>query len=166
VKKELISQYRAALSMLRNVIVYCPESLWDCKDDGISFWQLVYHSLYFTDFYLADNSHRFIHWSRHRQDFQKLGRLPADRTQMVDEIYTKTDLQSYAGEIEQLLENQVKEKSFDGPSGFEWLAMNKLESHLYNLRHLQHHTGQLVERLHQRGVNGIPWIMQLNEHEP
>ncbi|MDN3548860.1 DinB family protein [Mucilaginibacter aquaedulcis] len=164
-KRELISQYRAALSMLRNVVVSCPEILWDNTDNDIAFWQLVYHTLYFTDLYLADNAHRFVRWSRHRQDYQKLGRLPADRTKLTQPIYTKNDLLGYISEIDQLLIHQVKEEGFKGPSGFEWLVMNKLESHLYNIRHLQHHTGQLIERLHQFGVHGIPWIIQFTDGE-
>lgn len=35
--------------------------------------------------------------------------------------------------------------------------MNRLQLHLYNIRHLQHHVGQLTERLHQAGIKGIKW---------
>jgi hypothetical protein len=35
----------------------------------------------------------------------------------------------------------------DAASGFDWLPFNRFELHLYNMRHLQHHTGQLTERL-------------------
>ena len=30
-----------------------------------------------------------------------------------------------------------------GPSGFEWLKFTRAETHVYNIRHIQHHTGQL-----------------------
>jgi hypothetical protein len=42
---------------------------------------------------------------------------------------------------------------FDAPSGFFWLPFSKLELQLYNIRHVQHHTGQLIDRL--RTVAGI-----------
>jgi hypothetical protein len=54
-------------------------------------------------------------------------------------------------------EKFVYDTDLDGKSGFEWLPMNKMETHLYNIRHIQHHVGQLVERLHQSGIKGISW---------
>jgi hypothetical protein len=46
----------------------------------------------------------------------------------------------------------------DGPSGFYWIPMNKLELQFYNIRHLQHHTGELCERLGKTGAVEIGWI--------
>jgi uncharacterized damage-inducible protein DinB len=48
-------------------------------------------------------------------------------------------------------------------SGFDWLPTNRMELHLYNIRHIQHHTGQLVERLRQNGVKGIRWETMSSE---
>lgn len=41
---------------------------------------------------------------------------------------------------------------------FEWLPFEKLEHQLYNIRHTQHHTGQLAERLRSRIETGILWV--------
>ena len=43
-------------------------------------------------------------------------------------------------------------------SGFSWLPMSKLELHFYNIRHLQHHIGQLDDRLRVKADIGIGWI--------
>jgi hypothetical protein len=36
--------------------------------------------------------------------------------------------------------------------------MSKLEHQLLNIRHLQHHTAQLADRLRQHAGAGIDWI--------
>ena len=51
----LISQYRAALAMLKQTIVLCPQSLWNAADEQNKFWQVAFHALYFTHEYLADS---------------------------------------------------------------------------------------------------------------
>ena len=34
------------------------------------------------------------------------------------------------------------EPTLAGPSGFSWRKCSRLELHIYNIRHVQHHTGQ------------------------
>jgi hypothetical protein len=36
--------------------------------------------------------------------------------------------------------------------------MSKLEHQLVNLRHIQHHTGQLADRLRQAADRGLRWV--------
>ena len=49
------SQYTAALSMIRESITVCPETVWNDSSYGNRFWHLAYHSLFFTAFYLSPN---------------------------------------------------------------------------------------------------------------
>jgi hypothetical protein len=44
------------------------------------------------------------------------------------------------------------------PAGFPWLPFNKLELQFYNIRHIQHHTGQLADRLRNAINIGTPWV--------
>ena len=44
-----------------------------------------------------------------------------------------------------------------GDSGFNWLPFGKLELQLYNIRHIQQHTGELSQRLGDHGID-VPWI--------
>jgi len=41
-------QYLAALGMLRQAIVQCPESLWDAPGKQDKFWRKSYHALFFA----------------------------------------------------------------------------------------------------------------------
>jgi hypothetical protein len=46
----------------------------------------------------------------------------------------------------------------EAPSGFPFLPFNKLELQFYNIRHTQHHTGQLADRLRNAINIGTPWV--------
>ena len=44
------------------------------------------------------------------------------------------------------------------PSGFSWLRFGKTELQLYNIRHIQHHAGQLTDRLRTAAGIGVRWV--------
>jgi hypothetical protein len=56
------------------------------------------------------------------------------------------------------VEKQVPLLRLEEGSGFSWLPFNKLELQFYNIRHLQHHTGQLIERLRTVAGIGVGWV--------
>ena len=41
-------------------------------------------------------------------------------------------------------------------SGFSWYHMSKLEHQFVNIRHIQHHAGQLIDRVRSAADVGIP----------
>src|SRR5437773_2146517 len=48
-------------------------------------------------------------------------------------------------------------ETLEGPSGHGRLKFSRLELHLYNVRHIQHHTGQLTAFLRRVGVK-TGWV--------
>ena len=48
--------------------------------------------------------------------------------------------------MQQVVE-RVTQLDLEAHSGFEWLPFGKLELQIYSIRHLQQHTGELMERL-------------------
>ncbi len=43
-------------------------------------------------------------------------------------------------------------------SGFHWYRMPKLEHQIVNIRHIQHHTAQLADRLRAERDAGVRWV--------
>ncbi|MCJ8209531.1 hypothetical protein MUY27_07410 [Mucilaginibacter sp. RS28] len=158
-KQELVSQYSASLKMLIQTISKCPDELWDDTNHQSPYWQIVYHSLHFTALYLSDNETLFSPWAGHRLGAHQLGNSAAI---IVSQAYLKIEMEELARQIIDTLHVKIYRQDMEAPSGFEWLPMNKFELHLYNLRHLQHHIGQLVERLHSVGIYGVDWIGSIN----
>ena len=62
-------------------------------------------------------------------------------------------VETLAGETLEVLE---------GPSGFERKRFSRGELHVYNIRHIQHHTGQMSAYLRRVdasvGHDSLPWI--------
>jgi uncharacterized damage-inducible protein DinB len=157
--EELISQYKAAVHMLENSINNCPESLWNDDSYKNIYWQIVYHTLHYTNFYLAKSQDSFVPWGKHIENWHRFENINFDRKRGATAFqYSKSELLDYVYELIGAVENQITEKSLYEQTGFEWLKMNRLELHLYNLRHLQHHTGQLTERLQQCNAGKSDWI--------
>jgi uncharacterized damage-inducible protein DinB len=55
------------------------------------------------------------------------------------------------------------EDSLKGPSGFSWYKVTRGELHLINIRHVQHHTGQLSAYLRRvvpacQDRHALPWV--------
>ncbi|MDP9079872.1 MAG: hypothetical protein M3O71_20785 [Bacteroidota bacterium] len=158
-KSILISQYQASLKMILKTIEKCPDDLWENNTYENAYWRIVYHSLFYTALYLSESDDTFIPWTRHIFNCNVLGAVDHGNNPIVIKAaYSKTDMISYADSILNNLDELVVNLDTSGNSGFEWLPMSKMQLHIYNIRHLQHHVGQLVERLHQNGVTGIHWV--------
>ncbi|HEX9668364.1 MAG TPA: DinB family protein, partial [Thermoanaerobaculia bacterium] len=52
-------QLGAAIDMLENAMDACPEALWGDRSQRPEFWYLVFHTLFFLDYYLADSAEGF-----------------------------------------------------------------------------------------------------------
>jgi len=158
-KTELTSQYKAALKMLEGTIEKCPDALWNDGSYTNIFWQIVYHTLHYTNLYVAKDEESFIPWSKHVGNWHRFEAINGNPKRATTGFnYSKADLLDYTSLTRERLEDSIDERDFYKQPGFEWVNMNTLELHLYNLRHLQHHTGQLIERLQQHHIQGLVWI--------
>jgi hypothetical protein len=146
------SQYLAVFEMLRQAVQKCPESLWDDASYKNLFSQTVSHVLFYTHFYLHNGPETFIPWSKHRPG--------SEGFDSECEKYSKADLLEYINLLCQLVGPLVNSLDLDAPSGFHWLPFSRLETHIYNIRHLQHHTGELYERLGSAGETELGWIIK------
>lgn len=154
IKDSLKSQYQASLEMLRQAIVKCPDSMWDEREYKNVFWQVSYHALFFTHLYLQPSQKDFVPWAKHIKEHRDLGNKPTG------EPYSKEEILEYLDICQQQVEEQVAVMDLDAPSGFYWLPPDKLEQQIYNIRHLQLHTGELCERLGAKGEVEVGWIIR------
>jgi hypothetical protein len=158
-KKEIISQYKASLKMLKDTINKCPDNLWNNSEHENSYWRIVYHALFYTSLYLSKSINTFTPWKNHKDNYECLGSLTFDKKPVViNSSYSKEEMIEYLESIFDNCESFVNSTSLEDESGFPWLPMTKGELHLYNIRHIQHHAGQLIERLHNAGIKGINWV--------
>jgi hypothetical protein len=159
-KPAIISQYRAALAMLRNAVESCPAEHWNNDAYTNRFWHVAYHALFFTDLYLCESDAAFVPWEKHIEDYQYLGPLhwENNRIPVIGEPYTKAEVLEYLKRCEGYVQERVDAADLDGPSGFFWLPFGKFELQIYNIRHIQHHAAQLIERVREDAGIAIPWV--------
>lgn len=162
----IITQYHAALEMLKQAILACPESLWRNPADHNKFSQVAYHALFYTHLYLLESESAFQFWSGHREEY----RLSGDEPTASSETAAKATVLEYLAFCQDTVIAQVSTMTLDAPSGFDWLPFNKFELQLYSIRHIQHHVGELMERLGSRAGIELDWIgtyrAPLEQHDP
>ncbi len=119
-----------------------------------TFRQIAYHTLFLVDLYLAPNEEGFklrdFHY-RGGDERSRMGPSPGltkDETLSYLAICRKKALETLASETPESLERE---------SGFSWLPFSRGELHLYNIRHVQHHTGQVSAYLRRIVEDGERW---------
>jgi hypothetical protein len=154
--KEIIkSQYYAALEMLRQAILKCPEPLWESREYKNPFWHVVYHTLFYTHLYLHPTEADFVPWEKHRPAVRSLG---GERSSERMVPYSKEDMLAYHALCMEEMDELVDTLDLEAESRFYWLPFDKLELQFYNIRHIPQHTGELCERLGATGDVEVEWV--------
>ncbi len=159
-KKIVANQFEATLCTLNICINKCPQTAWNAPVGNLKFCQVVFHTLFFTDFYLGPNAELFRDQPFHRKnkDFFRHYEELEDRPQVL--LYDKPAIKKYLKHCRaKALEVVAAESSkvLIGPSGFR-RGRSRAELHLYSIRHIQHHAAQLSLRLRVDHGISIPWI--------
>ena len=165
-------QFAAAIQMLRSAVEACPDDLWDDRAHGAPFWHLAYHALFYADFYLSEDAETFQAREFH---VNKANFLPGDYPQYAGVVttpekpFTRVQLIEYAEHCLRKSDETFK-KLTDHVAlercGFPWYNLNVGEFLLNNLRHTQHHTGQLVMLLRRHANIGIDWLGTRDNQPP
>jgi DinB superfamily len=150
--KLLWQQFGAAIDMLENALTTCPNELWTES----KFWYIGYHTLFFLDYYLSDSPKESDYLPPVLFTKSEFEGVPPER------IYDKAELLTYLRLSRQkchdLLAGSTAEELLVKRFVSEYKNFSILELLLYNMRHVQHHTGQLNLLLRQ-GMNDSPdWV--------
>ncbi|MCX7428390.1 MAG: DinB family protein [Planctomycetia bacterium] len=163
VKNSLVAQFHAALAVLEQCVTRCPEEAWDAPVGDYPFWHVAYHALFYADLYLSRDEASFRAPALHRQDYQFFGRRPWPPHEPVvaDQPYSKDEIAAYLALCRRKASEAIAAETpatLDGPSGFPWYKISRLEFHLNNIRHVQHHAAQLSLALRKRSGIEIEWV--------
>ncbi len=147
VREILLGQFEASLCMLNECMEKCPQEHWDGKIAKYTFWQVAYHTLCFVDLYLSPSVESFQRRDLHPQGWSEPGSSWSRfKEEYPSRRFDKRELTEYLAICRQKgIETLASEtpESLEHVSGFQWLPFSRGEVHLYNIRHIQHHTGQL-----------------------
>ena len=139
----LLNQYEGALCMLHETLLACPAEAWNEKIAFRTLGQTAYHTLFFTDFYLSPTE----------KDFTPRPLHIAGGDELADGLTTglpQPDAIAYLLICRQKALDQLAietEGSLRAPAAFTYRTFSRGELHIYNIRHIQHHTAQLQSHL-------------------
>ncbi len=148
-------QFGAAIDMLENVIVACPVQLWGDRSSKPEFWYMTFHALFFLDLYLSESDKGFTPPEPFTLDeLDERGLMP-------ERVYSKDELLAYLRHGREKCRATIAAMTEEHASrrcGFDWLDISTGEALLYNMRHVQHHAGQLGALLRGKGDTPPRWV--------
>ena len=156
-----VQQYEASLATIQRCVTDCPDELWQSPVVNHPFSQSIFHALFFADLYLGQSVEDQPRQAFHRQHAAVFG----DYEQLEDRIphgtYDKPFIHAYirhcCDKATEVLASE-DEARWQQLSGFPWLNIRRGEVHIYNIRHLQHHAGQVIAKLRSEAGRDMPWI--------
>ncbi len=154
-KDILWRQFGASIDMLENAIVACPDTLWSDPTRKPEFWYTAFHALFFLDLYLSEREKGFKPPAPFTLDEMD------ERGLMPDRVYSKAELLKYLvhgrakcrATLAALTDGMLEQRC-----GFSWLDITVAETHLYNMRHVQHHAGQLNMMISHAAGSAPRWV--------
>ncbi|ANH83713.1 hypothetical protein A8C56_05275 [Niabella ginsenosidivorans] len=164
--------FAAAIDMFKNIISICPDATWQ-KEKKIFY--MAYHTLLFLDYYLTipvSSFHPLLPYTIVEPD-----QLPPEAIDDVfpDQFYPRNEMQTYIAAAREKCEKLIMQTPAEKFSE-RWIRSNEINRHglcpavvtdynlleilFYNLRHIQHHVGQLNLLLRQTANIAADWIAQ------
>lgn len=157
-------QFGAAIDMLENAIVACPDDLWQARlyDEQAlqpefgEFWYIASHVLFWLDFYLSESVDGFTPPAPFTlAELNPEGEIP-------ERVYTKDELLTYLefgrnkcrARLESMFETALTTMLTP------WRGMSVAEAMLYNMRHVQEHGSQLNLFLGDKAHLSSKWVSQ------
>ena len=150
-KIEIWKQFGAALDMLENALVKCPNTLWD---DDNKFWYNGYHCLFFTDYDLTTDPENF-----HPPEPYTMSEMDPSGI-MPERTYTKAELIAYLGHSREKARKLIMQDIADMRWNNGRRNYSMTEHLLHSMRHVQHHTGQLNMLLGKVDHDLPIWVSQ------
>jgi uncharacterized damage-inducible protein DinB len=153
-KTAILRQFGASIDMLENAILACPDDLWDTER---SFSHLAYHTLFFLDYYLSLEPVGFSQPTHFKHsEFED---------EPAQEIFAKAEILEYLQSCRTKMQDLFSDLT-ENLAQSRWINESKtmdysiIEIALYNLRHVQHHAGQLNLMLRQNGIEAPDWVFR------
>jgi hypothetical protein len=145
---QLQNQYDASLKMLSDCIEIYHNDIWFSEKYNNPTWQIAYHAIFFTNIYCSPDEKSIYVWEKALENYHILGKTPWPPFEKIvlKEKYSKQDMLNFISFVKSNIPEYLNNLEPVKKCWPFWYNLSQFEFHLNNLRHLQHHTGQLIER--------------------
>ena len=143
----LLNQYNAALSMLENCINNYKDDIWYNSDNYLNpAWQIAYHTIYYANIYCSSSRKEIVHWENEIADYNMLKRTSKSKRKKADKKYSQKEMKDFLNFVKKNIPQYLTNMKPDNKCWPNWYNLQQNEFHINNIRHIQHHTAQLIER--------------------
>ena len=160
-KVVIANQFEAALCTLNVCIMKCPESAWDMQIGSYPFSQVVFHTLFFADYYLSSDEESFRRQRFHRDNARFFDYYEQLEDREPEARYDRTSINKYMDYCRTKASEVIASETADTlsvPAGFARRNFSRSELYVYTIRHIQHHAAQLSLRLRIEADQNVPWV--------
>lgn len=156
VRDAIRRQLTAAIDAMENTMDRCPDDVWAREGDEPPIWYLIYHTLFWLDCYLSEDSAGYVPPEPFgMEEMDPAGVLPP-------RPYTKDELRAFfrqgRARVRGVVAALTEENAADPRALGSRFTGTRIEQILYNMRHVQHHTGQINLLLRQRIGDATGWV--------
>jgi len=162
-REALWRQFGASIDMLENAMSACPEALWSDRTRRPESWYVVYHALFWLDLYLSGSVEGFAPPAPFTLDeLDPAGVVP-------ERAYSQAELRAYLvhcrTKCREAIASLTEEASMKR-CRLPWGEVSFLELLLDNMRHVQHHAGQLHLVLREAIDDSPRWVARARRGLP
>jgi hypothetical protein len=160
-KTTITNQFEAVFCTMNACIERCPADAWDGPVVNLQFCQVVFHALFFSDYYLGESDEAFRRQPFHLahpdifRDYEELEDRPQQQT--YDKATTQRYLTHCRSKALAVIAAETTQ-SLSAECGFERRDFSRAEMHVCNIRHIHHHAAQLSLRLRIDHSEEVPWV--------
>ncbi len=156
-KERIWGQCGAAIDTMERAIRECPEGLW-FNDSGFhSYWYIAYHTIFWIDYYLAEDFGEFRPPSPFGlEELDPAGLIP-------EQPYSRDQLLNYLDHCRSKFRSVIREMSDERAAKripFGKVELTCFELLLYIMRHIQHHSAQLYLLQRQNTDSAPRWVFR------
>lgn len=156
-KETVKSQFLAACDTLENAINACPQKLFEDQNRKYQIWYWVSHTIFWLDYYLTADRDGF-------KPPEPFGLEELDPAGVIpDPAYDQKQLLDYLDYCRKKLVRTFAEMTGQRAAEqfhFTRESLSIAELHLYNLRHVQHHSAQINLILRQEIDSAPGWVFK------
>ncbi len=152
------THFEMSFKMLQELIVKCPDELWDKKRGGYVFWQQILHALAGVNYWMRLSNESFTEPFAGKVLYPELEGDPVDSL-------TKEELQGYFNEVAAICGAffEGKDDSWLGSACVLYDKIINMDIVFMLIRHMQYHTGHCDSILRESGFEAVEWLDYFGE---
>jgi len=147
--KALTKQYQKCFNIFRDTISNYDEKLWMNENDyKTPVWQIAYHAIFCANMYCSAKESGIVKWSKERENYHRFDKMREMRSMNAKNImpYTKNEILDFMELVNSNVPNYLLQMEPEAKCWPHWYDETQIEFHMNNLRHIQHHIGEIIER--------------------